>query len=154
VVAAAAAAGGWLMACGQFRRLRPHGIKNPADLKKKMPALCDEALRTPESFRRLYEFTFQFGLDKDKGEKVLPLDVAMPLWELVFSQPGHTSPHLERWLAFLRKSKVRGINRDCWREFLNFTRTIKPDLSDYDPLMAWPTLLDEFVEAERAVGHS
>lgn len=99
-------------------------------------------------FKSLYDFTFTFGLEKEKGEKVLPIETAMALWRLIFSQPQQSSLHLERWLVFLQRGKIRGVNRDVWREYLNFTRSIGADLSGHDPLLAWPTLLDEFVEME------
>lgn len=51
---------------------------------------------------------------------------------------------------FLEKNHVKGINRDVWREYLNFTRTIGADMDKYDPNAAWPSLLDEFVEASTA----
>ena len=43
---------------------------------------------------------------------------------------------------------VRGISRDTWNMFLNFTETVSNDLSVYDEDEAWPSLFDDFVEHE------
>ncbi|KAA8579386.1 hypothetical protein FQN60_016816 [Etheostoma spectabile] len=47
---------------------------------------------------------------------------------------------------FARQSKYKGMNKDQWYNVLEFSRTIKADLSNYDEDGAWPVLLDEFVE--------
>ncbi|XP_067101705.1 DCN1-like protein 3 [Osmerus mordax] len=101
-----------------------------------------------DSFRDLYRFTFQFGLDAEEGQRSLQRDIAIALWRLVFTQ---NSPSiLERWLDFLAEnpSGVRGISRDTWNMFLNFTQAIGPDLSNYSEDEAWPSLFDTFVEWE------
>lgn len=101
-----------------------------------------------ESFKDLYRFTFQFGLDAEEGQRSLQRDIAIALWRLVFTQDSPSI--LERWLDFLAEnpSGVRGISRDTWNMFLNFTQTIGPDLSNYSEDEAWPSLFDTFVEWE------
>ncbi|XP_071782858.1 DCN1-like protein 3 [Centroberyx gerrardi] len=101
-----------------------------------------------ESFKDLYRFTFQFGLDADEGQRSLQRDIAIALWRLVFTQDMPAI--LERWLDFLGEnpSGVRGISRDTWNMFLNFTQAIGPDLSNYSEDEAWPSLFDTFVEWE------
>jgi DCN1-like protein 3 len=90
-------------------------------------------------------FTFKFGLDPD--QRILPADMAICLWRLVFSQ--NEPLILERWLLFLDKHPhVRGIPRDTWNMFLNFVETVGDDLSTYDDAEAWPSLFDDFVEFE------
>ena len=44
--------------------------------------------------------------------------------------------------------QVRGIPRDTWNMFLNFTAVVGSDLSHYDDTEAWPSLFDDFVEFE------
>ncbi|XP_054609665.1 DCN1-like protein 3 [Dunckerocampus dactyliophorus] len=101
-----------------------------------------------ENFKDLYRFTFQFGLDADEGQRSLQRDIAIALWRLVFTQD--MPPILEHWLDFLAEnpSGVRGISRDTWNMFLNFTQAIGPDLSNYSEDEAWPSLFDTFVEWE------
>ncbi len=59
-------------------------------------------------------------------------------------------PILKRWLDFLQKhaGQVRGITRDTWNMFLNFSDVVGNDLSVYDEDEAWPSLFDDFVEYE------
>ncbi|KAG7264994.1 hypothetical protein CRUP_017154, partial [Coryphaenoides rupestris] len=113
----------------------------------RFPCMLLEA-RGEESFKDLYRFTFQFGLDADEGQRSLQRDIAIALWRLVFTQD--TPAILERWLDFLAEnpSGVRGISRDTWNMFLNFTQAIGPDLSNYSEDEAWPSLFDTFVEWE------
>ncbi|CAL1599184.1 unnamed protein product [Knipowitschia caucasica] len=101
-----------------------------------------------ENFKDLYRFTFQFGLDAEEGQRSLQRDIAIALWRLVFTQD--TPAILERWLDFLAEnpSGIRGISRDTWNMFLNFTQAIGPDLTNYSEDEAWPSLFDTFVEWE------
>lgn len=113
----------------------------------RFPFLLVEA-QGEENFKDLYRFTFQFGLDADEGQRSLQRDIAIALWRLVFTQD--TPEILEHWLDFLAEnpSGVRGISRDTWNMFLNFTQAIGPDLSNYSEDEAWPSLFDTFVEWE------
>ena len=129
----------------QFLSLARYNVKTIEDVRKLLPTFMAEAQKSFDSY---YGFTYAFGLDKDKGERVLPAAVALPLWQLVFSGET-TSPHLDKWLDFLQRKKTRGITRDTWDLYLLFTRTIAADYSNYDEMEAWPSLLDEFVEEER-----
>nr|XP_040032895.1 DCN1-like protein 3 [Gasterosteus aculeatus aculeatus] len=104
--------------------------------------------RGEENFKDLYRFTFQFGLDADEGQRSLQREIAIALWRLVFTQDSPAI--LEHWLDFLSEnpSSIRGISRDTWNMFLNFTQAIGPDLSNYSEDEAWPSLFDTFVEWE------
>lgn len=75
-------------------------------------------------------------------------EIAIALWKLVFTQ--NNPPVLDQWLHFLTEnpSGVKGISRDTWNMFLNFTQVIGPDLSNYSEDEAWPSLFDTFVEWE------
>lgn len=119
-----------------------------------IPGICSrfsvllEESRGEESFKDLYRFTFQFGLDAEQGQRSLQRSIAIALWRLVFTLD--TPPVLERWLDFLSENPcgVRGISRDTWNMFLNFTQSIGQDLSNYSEDEAWPSLFDSFVEWE------
>ncbi|KAF7652606.1 hypothetical protein LDENG_00094470 [Lucifuga dentata] len=113
----------------------------------RFPCMQLEA-RGEESFKDLYRFTFQFGLDAEEGQRSLQREIAIALWRLVFTQD--TPAILEHWLDFLAEnpSGIRGISRDTWNMFLNFTQAIGPDLSNYSEDEAWPSLFDTFVEWE------
>lgn len=115
-------------------------------IQGKFPEMLQE-VQDPEKFKDFYRFTFKFGLDSEIGQRILPTDMAISLWKLVFSQKE--PPLLKRWLAFLEKHpSVRGIPRDTWNMFLNFLESVGDDLSTYDDAEAWPSLFDDFVEYE------
>ncbi|XP_077594903.1 DCN1-like protein 3 [Stigmatopora nigra] len=113
----------------------------------RFPCMLVEA-QGEENFKDLYRFTFQFGLDADEGQRSLQRDIAIALWRLVFTQDMPSI--LEHWLDFLAENPpgIRGISRDTWNMFLNFTQAIGPDLSNYSEDEAWPSLFDTFVEWE------
>ena len=119
---------------------------NAGGLKKCFPDLIRETQESERSFKELYQFTFSFGLDHSQGQRVLPTDMAIQLWELLFTHKHY--PILSRWIEFLQKTETRSITRDTWNMFLPFLQTMKDDLSNYDELEAWPTLFDDFVELE------
>ncbi|KAK7507283.1 hypothetical protein BaRGS_00001218 [Batillaria attramentaria] len=115
-------------------------------LQARFPELKAEVRSRPQ-FKEMYRWTYKFGLDHESGQRTLPLEMAIGLWRLVFSQSQ--PPVLERWLSFLEKHmNIRGIPKDTWDMFLNFTEQVGDDLSSYDDTEAWPSLLDDFVEFE------
>ncbi|XP_076333601.1 defective in cullin neddylation 1 domain containing SCCRO3 isoform X1 [Tachypleus tridentatus] len=113
-------------------------------IRSKFPEMLAE-VQNPEKFKDLYRFTYRFGLEV--GQRILPAEMAIQLWKLIFSIKEPSI--LKRWLVFLEKHpNIRGIPRDTWNMFLNFTETVGDDLSCYDDTEAWPSLFDDFVEYE------
>lgn len=116
-------------------------------IQSKFPDMLNEVKEFSEKFKDLYRFTFRFGLDSETDQRILPSDMASLLWKLVFTQQEPNI--LKRWLTFLeRHPNIRGIPKDTWNMFLNFTETVGDDLSCYDDTEAWPSLFDDFVEYE------
>uniref|UniRef100_A0A6A7FRZ5 Defective in cullin neddylation protein n=2 Tax=Hirondellea gigas TaxID=1518452 RepID=A0A6A7FRZ5_9CRUS len=112
----------------------------------KLPELQMEAQEF-DKFKNMYKWAFKFGLDSEVGQRILPSDMAILLWKLVFEQ--RKPKILDQWLLFLgNHPSIRGIPRDTWNMFLNFSETIGDDLSTYDDTEAWPSLFDDFVEYE------
>ncbi|KAA0201920.1 hypothetical protein HAZT_HAZT010437 [Hyalella azteca] len=125
------------------KSLRSDSIKG---IISKFPELQKE-VQEFDHFKNLYKWAFKFGLDNEVGQRILPADMAILLWKLVFEQ--RQPKILDRWLAFLEcHPSIRGIPRDTWNMFLNFSETIGDDLSTYDDTEAWPSLFDDFVEYE------
>ncbi|KAF2367074.1 Potentiating neddylation domain [Trinorchestia longiramus] len=125
------------------KALRVDSIKS---IVSKFPEMQKE-VQEFDKFKNMYKWAFKFGLDNDVGQRILPSDIAILLWKLVFEQ--RKPKILDRWLAFLEcHPSVRGIPRDTWNMFLNFSETIGDDLSTYDDTEAWPSLFDDFVEYE------
>ncbi|XP_035695076.1 DCN1-like protein 3 [Branchiostoma floridae] len=127
---------------GGCRALKVDSIKG---IQASFPSLLQE-VKDETTFKDLYRWTFQFGLDSDQGQRSLPIDMALPLWHLVFSH--RQPPLLHRWFEFLKDSQVRGISRDTWNMYLNFVEVVGEDLSTYDDTEAWPSLFDDFVDHE------
>ena len=123
------------------RALRADSIRS---LRARFPELIEEA-EVSERFRDLYRWTYRFGLET--GQRTLPVAMAVSLWRLVFSR--RPPAVLNRWLEFVeRRRDVHGILRDTWDMFLTFVEVIGDDLSHYDDMEAWPSLMDDFVEYE------
>ncbi|XP_014240943.1 DCN1-like protein 3 [Cimex lectularius] len=116
-------------------------------IQMKLPEIVSQVSSNPDVFKDLYRFTFRFGLDSSIGQRILPTDMAIVLWKLVFSV--REPPILSRWLNFLSSHQhIRGIPRDTWNMFLNFSEAVGDDLSTYDDTEAWPSIFDDFVEFE------
>jgi len=116
-------------------------------IQSKLPEVAAQVVADNDMFKDLYRFTYKFGLDNSSGQRILPIEMAVSLWLLVFSQ--NEPPILKKWLHFLEKHpQVRGIPRDTWNMFLNFVNTVGNDLTQYDDTEAWPSLFDDFVEFE------
>ena len=135
------------LTCQEFmsgcRKLRVDSVRG---LQARFPDMLRE-MQNKQTFKELYRWTYKFGLDTEGGQKTLPIDMAISLWKLVFSicEP----PIVDRWLSFLQAHpNIRGIPRDTWDMFLNFTESVGDDLSNYDDTEAWPSLFDDFVEYE------
>ncbi|KAK2156781.1 hypothetical protein LSH36_205g03037 [Paralvinella palmiformis] len=125
------------------KKLHVDSIKG---IQSRFPDLLEE-VRDKEKFKDLYRWTYKFGLDSEAGQRTLPVDMAVSLWQLVFSE--RQPPILKQWLSFLDiHHNVRGIPRDTWDMFLNFVEAVGDDLSSYDDTEAWPSLFDDFVEYE------
>ncbi|XP_012220573.1 DCN1-like protein 3 [Linepithema humile] len=115
-------------------------------IQARLPEIVQELTINSDLFKDLYRFTFRFGLDVTSGQRILPADMAIVLWRLVFTI--REPPLLMRWLKFLECHHIRGIPRDTWNMFLNFAESIGDDLGAYDDAEAWPSLFDDFVEYE------
>lgn len=127
-----------------LKNMKTDSIKG---IQYKLNEITNELKRDTEQFKDLYRFTFKFGLDISSGQRILPADIAIVLWRLVFT--NNEPPILHRWLSYLEKNPhIRGIPKDTWNMFLNFCEFIGDDLSSYDDTEAWPSLFDDFVEYE------
>ncbi|XP_053607829.1 DCN1-like protein 3 [Plodia interpunctella] len=116
-------------------------------IQQKLNEITSELKTDSEHFKDLYRFSFKFGLDVSTGQRILPTDIAVVLWRLVFTI--NEPPILDRWLNYLEKNNhIRGIPKDTWYMFLNFCEFVGNDLSMYDDTEAWPSLFDDFVEYE------
>lgn len=122
------------------------GADSMEKLRALLPGMRAE-LKDEHKFREIYNFAF--GWAKEKGQKSLALDTAIPMWRLLFVE--RPWPLVEHWCQFLQARHNKAISKDTWTQLLEFSRMIRLDLSNYDEEGAWPYLLDEFVEYLRDI---
>ncbi|GFU17174.1 DCN1-like protein 4 [Nephila pilipes] len=97
-------------------------------------------LNEPVVFKNIYRYAYDFARDKD--QRSMDIDTAKAMLQLLLGRLWSMYSLFHQFL----ESKYKVINKDQWCNVLEFSRTIKPDLSNYDEDGAWPVLLDEFVE--------
>ncbi|XP_026182988.1 DCN1-like protein 5 [Mastacembelus armatus] len=113
-------------------------------LQSKLDYLHSE-LSDSTIFKNIYRYAFDFT--RDKNQRGLDMDTAKSMLALLL---GKRWPLFPVFHQFLEQSKYKGMNKDQWYNVLEFSRTINTDLSNYDEDGAWPVLLDEFVEWQKA----
>lgn len=101
-------------------------------------------LKSPDHFKSIYRFAFDFI--RDKRQRSVDLDTARAMMQLLL---GPRWPAFLMFTRFLEQYDLRVINRDQWLNVLEFSRTVDTasshDLHAYDDNGAWPVLLDDFV---------
>ncbi|KAI8996074.1 Cullin binding-domain-containing protein [Gaertneriomyces semiglobifer] len=122
--------------------MRRMEVDSTEKLKMRLPELR-LAYEKPAEFRDLYMFAFDFAKEND-ARKYLSLELATGLWNLLMPPDKHA--HVSKFLTFLSEEKpVQAINKDQWKSFLDFSETVKEDLTGYDETSAWPVLFDDYV---------
>jgi DCN1-like protein 1/2 len=119
-------------------------IDTVAALKEKVPQLRSD-LTEPTAFKEFYIFLFDYG--KPSNQKCMEVEMACELWSVIFKERFKL---LDLWIRFIKEQGVKGISKDQWNLLLEFSRTVKPDLSNYDSEGAWPVIYDDFVDYIRA----
>ncbi|KAE9621294.1 hypothetical protein Lal_00023592 [Lupinus albus] len=113
-------------------------------LKKALPDLEKEVMR-PTNFADFYSFAFQYCLTEEK-QKSIDIESICQLLNLVL---GSTfSAQVNLFVEYLKsQNDYKVINMDQWMGFFRFCNEITfPTLNEYDPELAWPLILDNFVE--------
>jgi DCN1-like protein 4/5 len=113
-------------------------------LKKAFPELVQEVTR-PSNFQDFYPYAFRYCLTEDK-KKCIEIPVACELLNLVLGLQFR--PQVDKLVNYLKhQSEYKVINMDQWMGFLRFCNEINfPSLDNYDSDLAWPLILDNFVE--------
>ncbi|KHN01285.1 DCN1-like protein 4 [Glycine soja] len=113
-------------------------------LKKALPDL-EKEVRRPSNFTDFYSYAFQYCLTEEK-QKSIDIESICELLTLVL---GSTFPaQVNLFVEYLKaQNDYKVINMDQWMGFFRFCNEISfPTLNDYDPELAWPLILDNFVE--------
>jgi len=132
-----------------IKGLQKMGVDSISKLKAQFKTLYKE-LDDPVKFKEIYRFSFNFT--KEPDQKILDLQMGISLLELIMANKAHT----KNFVSFLKQqTSYRALNLDQWMNFLEFSRSIKEDFSNYDENSAWPVLIDEYAawyKAQRAAG--
>jgi len=124
--------------------LQKMGVDSIAKMKNQLQLMPQE-IEDQNKFKEIYRFAFLFA--KEKDQKVLDLQTAEEMLKLVM---GNRYIHTNNFLEFLHEQTTyKAINLDQWMNFLEFSKSIDSDFSNYDEISAWPVLLDEFVEWQK-----
>jgi len=115
-------------------------------LGAKLASLTGEVQSSDARFKEFYSFCWDYGRENPQARMLGP-DEAEGTWELAME--GRYS-HLDWWFEFIKNQKetegLKGITKDQWNLFLDFTKQVKDDMSDYpEDGGAWPTLIDDYV---------
>ncbi|KAJ3446928.1 rp42 related [Anaeramoeba flamelloides] len=104
----------------------------------------EKEVKNNEKFKEYYSFVFEFGKE-DPEHRAITVQLAIQLWSIILPKRFAL---LDKWIKFLSQDHVKksSITRDTWKLLIDFAFTIKPDLSNYDEMSAWPVLIDEFCE--------
>lgn len=101
-------------------------VDSVAALKSKLRAAREDMFKKA-NFDAFYRWCYKFNCEP--GQKTLRLEAAVALTPMVLSPAAY--PLVPEWIAFL-ESQAKTVSRDTWDMILEFFRTIKPDLSNYD----------------------
>jgi len=116
---------------------------NCEKLKRQIPILR-QLFDNEAQFKSIYQFSFDFS--RNVGHRNVDIEMGKAMLKLLLESKWSLLPD---FIVFLNNSRYKVLNRDQWNNILEFSRTIKPDLSNYDVNGAWPVILDEFVETQQ-----
>ncbi|XP_078438207.1 defective in cullin neddylation protein (DUF298) [Wolffia australiana] len=124
-----------------FKALRSDTISK---LKRAMSELEKEVM-TSKNFPDFYSYAFRYCLT-DERQKAVDIECACELLSLILGSLYH--PQISRLVEYLKlQTDYKGINMDQWMGFIRFCKEINfPSLDNYNSALAWPLILDNFVE--------
>lgn len=113
-------------------------------LKKALPELEKEVRRT-SNFVDFYQYAFRYCLTEEK-QKSIDIESICQLLDLVLGFQFRAQ--VDYFVEYLKtQTDYKVINMDQWMGFYRFCNEISfPDFSNYDPELAWPLILDNFVD--------
>lgn len=117
-------------------------------LKKALPGL-EKEVKSPPNFSDFYSYAFRYCLTEEK-QKSIDIESICQLLDLVLGSQFRAQ--VDYFIEYLRiQNDYKVVNMDQWMGFYRFCNEISfPDFSNYDDELAWPLILDNFVEWMRA----
>uniref|UniRef100_A0A8W8KYA1 Defective in cullin neddylation protein n=1 Tax=Magallana gigas TaxID=29159 RepID=A0A8W8KYA1_MAGGI len=140
----------WEIVCNYFsmpiRRKRIHLPQTILEIKRRKCLIdTDEDVLGPEGMEKFCE---DIGVEPENVRLYSKLQGRLEYLRSMLDDPVHFKNiyrYAYDFARFIEQSKYKVINKDQWCNILEFSRSILPDLSNYDEDGAWPVLLDEFV---------
>lgn len=127
------------------------GVDAPAKMRNIILQRRSQLSGDKELFKKVYNHTFSLALQE--RQKSLPLETASEMWRVLFGQDGlqwktANTPWLEWWIEYNEEKVKKAVNKDLWKQTLNFAQqSIKDEsLSFWSEESSWPSVIDEFVE--------
>ncbi|KAA3489378.1 DCN1-like protein 4 [Gossypium australe] len=126
------------------RGLKALRVDTVSKLRKALPEL-EKEVRRPSNFVDFYSYAFCYCLTEEK-QKSIDIESICQLLDLVLGSQFRAQ--VDYFIEYLKiQSDYKVVNLDQWMGFFRFCNEISfPDLSNYDPDLAWPLVLDNFVE--------
>jgi hypothetical protein len=129
--------------CDNLQQLREHITQNAKDGMQYW---------TTEDMKRFFTFLF-FYLRENEQSRSLDTEIAARAIDgavLKGGLPGNSRVAFfaRTFCMFLyeKRFNFRCLNMDQWKIFVDFSRTIAADFSNFDLTDAWPTVYDDYVE--------
>lgn len=121
-----------------FQRLRANSMSG---VEQGLVAVEDE-VEDAEAFLDFFEFAFKFCLTEPR-QKIIDLETGIQMLRITLV--GNV--HLEPFVTFLeQQTEYKTITLDQWQGLGRFTQEVNSNCSNYDESLAWPLLLDMYVE--------
>ncbi|XP_054822492.1 uncharacterized protein LOC129320861 isoform X2 [Prosopis cineraria] len=126
------------------RGLKCLGVDTLPKLKKSVLGLDQEVMKSGY-FEEFYIYAFQYCLTEDMQRSV-DIETICELLNIVLGPQFPTQVNL--LIEYLKiQNDYRAINQDQWSSFYRFFKEVSfSELESYDSTLAWPVILDTFVE--------
>lgn len=128
------------------------GVTSIPDMTRYIEQLHQQLTSTSAEFAKLYAYVFGFVRGPDRGVKTIDYKDAVSYWRLLFPECAflaNCTERLEQWYQFVEQVQ-NPVSRDLWDIFLRFVLEIlctdPLNLSSYDEMSVWHSMMDEYVE--------
>ncbi|ESQ27109.1 hypothetical protein EUTSA_v10019089mg [Eutrema salsugineum] len=113
-------------------------------LRKALPEL-EKEVRVPSNFADFYAYAFRYCLTEEK-QKSIDVETICQLLDIVLGSTFRAQ--VDYFVDYLKiQNDYKVINMDQWMGFYRFCNEISfPDMTNYNPELAWPLILDNFFE--------
>ncbi|KAL2936165.1 DCN1-like protein 4 [Bienertia sinuspersici] len=130
------------------RGLKALRVDTIVKLKKSLPEL-EKEVRRASNFVDFYQYAFRYCLTEEK-QKSIDIESICQLLDLVLGSQFRAQ--VDYFIEYLKaQTDYKVINMDQWIGFYRFCTEISfPDFGNYDPDLAWPLILDNFVDWMKA----